>query len=95
MLISLILALILFRDNLFEEIWFGFECDNKLFKENFIKVKTFITLKPELVEKKEPPSITSIRKTKTRLLVLVQMKYQYLKHYLKLKPVCLKNYYHS
>ena len=27
-----------------------------------------ITLRPELVEKKEPPSITSIRKTKTRFL---------------------------
>ena len=40
--------------------------DPKLFNENFIKVKTFITLKPELVEKKEPPRITSIRKTKTR-----------------------------
>ena len=40
--------------------------DNKLFNENLSKVKTFITLKPELVEKKEPPSITSKRKTKTR-----------------------------
>ena len=27
-----------------------------------------ITLRPELVEKKEPPSITSIRKTNTRFL---------------------------
>ena len=42
--------------------------DNKLFIENLIKVKTFITLKPELVEKKEPPNITNIRKTKTRFL---------------------------
>ncbi len=66
--ISLIVALILFKDNLFEYTWLGFEWDNKLFKENFIKVKTFITLKPELVEKKEPPSITRIRKTKTRFL---------------------------
>ena len=39
-----------------------------MFKENFNKVKTFITLKPELVEKKEPPRITSKRKTKIRLL---------------------------
>ena len=38
-----------------------------MFKENFNKVITFITLNPELVEKKEPPSIVSIRKTKTRL----------------------------
>ena len=27
-----------------------------------------MTLKPELVEKKEPPSITNIRKTNTRFL---------------------------
>ena len=32
---------------------------------------TLITLKPELVEKKEPPSITSIRKIKTRFLGIV------------------------
>tara|TARA_Y100000816_G_C26069446_1_gene562359 strand:- start:1260 stop:1493 length:234 start_codon:yes stop_codon:yes gene_type:complete len=30
--------------------------------ENLIKDKTLITLKPELVEKKEPPIITSIKK---------------------------------
>ena len=39
-----------------------------MFKENFIKVITLITLSPELVEKNDPPRITSIRKTKTRLL---------------------------
>ena len=68
LLMSLLVALILFKDNLFEYIWFGFEWESKLFKENFIKVKTFITLKPELVEKKDPPRITSKRKTKTRFL---------------------------
>ncbi len=36
-------------------------CDNRLFKENFNKLKIFINLIPELVEKKEPP-ITTMRK---------------------------------
>ena len=30
-------------------------CDKRLFKENFNKLKIFINLIPELVEKKEPP----------------------------------------
>ena len=33
-----------------------------------------MTLKPELVEKKEPPSITSIRKTNTRFLGILREK---------------------
>ena len=53
---------------LFEYIWFGFVCDNKLFKENFNKLKIFITLIPELVEKKEPPMIIKIRKIKDKSL---------------------------
>ena len=43
-------------------------CDNKLFKENFNKLKIFITLIPELVEKKEPPIITIIKKINIKLL---------------------------
>ena len=46
---------------LLEYIWFGLVCDRRLFIEYFIKVKTLITLIPELVEKKEPPIITKIR----------------------------------
>ena len=42
-------------------------CDNKLFKEKFNKLKTFITLIPELVEKKEPPIITIIKKINIKL----------------------------
>ena len=53
---------------LFEYIWFGFVCDNKLFKENFNKLKIFITLIPELVEKKEPPITTIIKKINIKLL---------------------------
>ena len=36
--------------------------DSKLLIENLINDKTLITLKPELVEKKEPPIITKIKK---------------------------------
>tara|TARA_B100000989_G_scaffold103051_1_gene75395 strand:+ start:560 stop:781 length:222 start_codon:yes stop_codon:yes gene_type:complete len=44
----------------------GLEWDNKLLRENLINVITFITLKPELVEKNDPPKITSKRNKKTR-----------------------------
>ena len=40
----------------------------KLLIENLINVITFITLSPELVEKNDPPNITSKRKTKKRFL---------------------------
>ena len=43
-------------------------CDNRLFKENFNKLKIFITLMPELVEKKEPPITTIIKKINSKLL---------------------------
>ena len=51
---------------LLEYIWFGFAWDNKLFIENLIRDKTFTTLNPELVEKKDPPIITKIRKIKDK-----------------------------
>ena len=35
--------------------------------ENLIKVKIFITLSPELVEKNEPPIITIMKNIKVRL----------------------------
>ena len=53
---------------LFKYIWFGLVWDNKLFKENFNKLKIFITLIPELVEKKEPPITTIIKKINIKLL---------------------------
>ena len=43
-------------------------CDNRLFKENFNKLKIFITLMPELVEKKEPPITTIIKNINIKLL---------------------------
>ena len=57
----------LIKVTLFEYIWFGFVWDNRLFKENFNKLKIFITLIPELVEKKEPPITTIIKKTNIKL----------------------------
>ena len=40
--------------------------ESKLFKEYLSKLNILITLKPELVEKKDPPTITKIRKTKDK-----------------------------
>ena len=42
--------------------------DSKSFIENFIRVNNFINLIPELVEKKEPPMITKIKKINIKLL---------------------------
>ena len=41
-------------------------CDNRLFNENLSKLKTLINLKPELVERNEPPIITKIKKTNVK-----------------------------
>ena len=46
----------------------GLACESKLFNENLIKDKTFITLNPELVEKKDPPIITNIKKINDKFL---------------------------
>ena len=43
-------------------------CESKLFNENLIKDKTFITLNPELVEKKDPPIITKIKNINDKFL---------------------------
>tara|TARA_B100000965_G_C19036626_1_gene517679 strand:+ start:160 stop:399 length:240 start_codon:yes stop_codon:yes gene_type:complete len=39
-----------------------------LLRENFIKLRIFITLIPELVEKKDPPIITIIKNINIKLL---------------------------
>ena len=70
LLISDFSVLSLINVTLFEYIWFGFVCDNRLFKENFNKLKILITLMPELVEKKEPPITTMIKKINIKLLGL-------------------------
>ena len=47
-------------------------CERRLFKENLIRVKIFITLIPELVEKKDPPIITNTKKINTKLLGVLE-----------------------
>ena len=56
------------NDILLKYICLGFEWDRRLFIENLNKVKTFITRRPELVEKKEPPIITKIININDKLL---------------------------
>ena len=60
--------LILVKINLFINIFFGLLNDKIWLIENLNNEYIFMNLNPELVEKKEPPSITSIRKTNTRFL---------------------------
>ena len=57
----------LISETLFEYTWFGLVWDKRLFIENFNKLKIFITLIPELVEKKEPPITTIIKNMNIKL----------------------------
>ena len=66
--ISFLFVLELLKEILFKYTWFGLVWESKLFKENLISDKTFITLSPELVEKKEPPIITNNKKINERFL---------------------------
>ena len=49
-----------------EYTFLGFACDTSSFIENLKSKKSFENLRPELVEKKDPPIIISIRKIKER-----------------------------
>ena len=60
--ISVLFVLELLKEILFKYTWFGLVWESKLFTENLISDKTFITLNPELVVKKEPPIITNSKK---------------------------------
>ena len=44
----------------------GFACDTSSFIENLKSKKSFENLRPELVEKKDPPIIIKIKKIKER-----------------------------
>ena len=66
--ISVLFVLELLKEILFKYTWFGLVWESKLFKENLISDKTFTTLRPELVEKKEPPIITNSKKINERFL---------------------------
>ena len=54
--------------NLFINIFLGLLNERIWLKENLINEYILINLKPELVEKKEPPIITNKRKIKYKLL---------------------------
>ena len=54
--------------NLLVNIFFGFALDIISFKENLNKDNNFRNLRPELVEKKEPPITISIKKINDRCL---------------------------
>ena len=56
------------KANLLIKTCFGFACESNSFKEKLISECIFITLIPELVEKKDPPIITNIKKINERLL---------------------------
>ena len=65
--ISLVLKLILLKNNLFIKIFLGLLNDKIWLIEYLNNEYIFINLRPELVEKKEPPIITKIRKIKVKL----------------------------
>ena len=52
---------------LFRRIFFGLKCDIKSFIENLNNEYNLKNLIPELVEKKDPPIIVSIKKINERL----------------------------
>ena len=51
----------------------GLECERSSFIENFSKEYIFINLIPELVEKKEPPIITKIKKINDKFFGLLSI----------------------
>ncbi len=65
--ISFKLKLILENINLFIKIFFGLVNDRIWLNEYFVNEYIFKNLNPELVEKKEPPIITSIKYIKFKL----------------------------
>ena len=65
--ISLVLKLILLKNNLFIKIFLCLLKDKIWLIEYWNNEYIFINLRPELVEKKEPPIITKIRKIKVKL----------------------------
>ena len=66
LLISFLSKLISKKGSLFITIFLGLKCKIKSFKENLNNENNLKNLNPELVEKKEPPIITNIKKTNER-----------------------------
>ena len=65
--ISLVSKLILEKKSLFINTFLGLLKERIWFMEYFVNEYIFRNLKPELVEKKEPPIITNIKNTKSKL----------------------------
>ena len=65
----------------------------RLFKENLIKLKIFITLIPELVEKKEPPIITIIKNINIKLFGVSKNEIPIFDILLDIATKLLENYY--
>ena len=63
---SFVSKLILEKTNLFINTFFGRLKERIWLMEYLVKEYTFKNLKPELVEKKDPPIITKIRKTNVK-----------------------------
>ena len=68
--ISSKLKLIFVNRSLFIKIFFGLLNERIWFREYLNNEYIFINLKPELVEKKEPPIITKIKNTKFKLVLI-------------------------
>ena len=68
LLITLKSKLILVNISLFINMFLGLLKDKIWFSEYLNKEKIFINLKPELVEKKDPPIITKIKNINDKLL---------------------------
>ena len=73
LLISLKSKLILANINLFIKIFLGLLNDKIWLMEYLNNEKILINLKPELVEKKDPPIITKIKNIKVKLDLLVSI----------------------
>ena len=97
-LLTISLSKLMSENNcLFEEIFIGFTCEIKLFNENLNKTYIFKNLRPELVEKKEPPTITRSKNIKDKFfglspkekpileILLTMLKNNKLKSYSKFK----------
>ena len=68
------------NNNLFINTFLGLALEIISLMENLNKDNNFKNLKPELVEKKDPPTIIKIININERCLVYFSMTHQYLKH---------------
>ena len=63
------------KGSLLTETFLGLTCEIKFCKENLNNIYNFKNLIPELVEKKDPPIMTKIKKIKVKWLVVLFKEY--------------------